>query len=237
MARQVRQTLPDPPDQYDQQYIAALVRSVNSYMSQAQALGEVIAARFIMTSPVHVPGDPIFNPADPPDFPGLPDTSGLPVGTIYLKMVPALFATNVTSANPASTTSTTTVMMGLAMTFQTVYTQTGICMVNGQVGNTGNGTTNLSVVAGHGTPPVFGAPLTGTVVGQPISYKGPSAGAWVPFAQTVLLSGITPSTPQWIDLAVSVTSGGSIVRDVEIVAFGLRDTSDYFLTVVTPRDP
>jgi hypothetical protein len=52
-----------------------------------------------------------------------------------------------------------------------------------------------------------------------------------------LLSGITPGIPQWIDLAVSVTSGNSIVSDVEIVAFGLRDTSDYFLTVVTESDP
>jgi hypothetical protein len=68
MARQVRQTLPDPPAQYDQQYIAALARSLNNYMSQAQALGEVIAGRFIMT--------------DPPT-----STVGLPVGTLYLKTV------------------------------------------------------------------------------------------------------------------------------------------------------
>jgi hypothetical protein len=193
-------------------------------MGQAQALGEVIAARFIMTDPVGIPRD-------------LPSTAILPVGTIYLKLVPALFAVNVASANPPSTSSTTTVMMGLAMAFQTTYTQTGICIVNGQVGNTGNGTTNLSVVAGRNTPPAFGAPLTGTVVGQPIAYKGPAAGAYVPFAQTVLLSGITPGIPQWIDLAVSVTSGSSIVHDVEIVAFGLRDASDYFLAVVTKQDP
>lgn len=68
MARQVRQTLPDPPPKYDQQYIAALARSINSYMSQAQALGEVIAARFIMT--------------DPPTSP-----LGQKVGTLYLKTI------------------------------------------------------------------------------------------------------------------------------------------------------
>lgn len=66
MARQVRQTLPDPPPQYDQQYMAALARSVNNYMGQATALAEVIAARYIMT-----------------DVPT--STVGLPVGTIYLK--------------------------------------------------------------------------------------------------------------------------------------------------------
>jgi len=68
MARQVRQTLPDPPAQYDQQYIASLARAINNYMGQAQALGEVISARFIMT--------------DTPT-----DTVGLPVGTLYLKTV------------------------------------------------------------------------------------------------------------------------------------------------------
>ena len=75
MARQVRQTLPDPPPEYDQQYIAALARSLNSYMSQAQALGEVIAARFIMTDPIIIPGTS-------PD--GQPTTAGLQVGTLYL---------------------------------------------------------------------------------------------------------------------------------------------------------
>jgi hypothetical protein len=52
-----------------------------------------------------------------------------------------------------------------------------------------------------------------------------------------MLTGITPGIPQWIDLAVSVSSGGSIVRDVEFVAFGLRDTSDYFLTRVDKTNP
>lgn len=68
MARQVRQRLPDPPPTYDQNYIAALARSVDSYMNQAQALAEVVAARFIMT--------------DPPTT-----TVGLKVGTLYLTTV------------------------------------------------------------------------------------------------------------------------------------------------------
>jgi hypothetical protein len=68
MARQVRQTLPNPPAEYDQQYIAALARSINLYMGQAQALAQVVAARFVMT--------------DPPT-----DSVGLPVGTLYLTTV------------------------------------------------------------------------------------------------------------------------------------------------------
>jgi hypothetical protein len=74
MARQVRQTLPDPPPQYDQEYIAALARSINSFMGQATALAEVTAGRFITTDPVAVPGD-------------LPNTTTLPTGMLYLKPI------------------------------------------------------------------------------------------------------------------------------------------------------
>jgi hypothetical protein len=234
MARQVRQTLPDPPPEYDQQYVASLARSVNNYMGQAQALAEVIAARFIMTDAIKIPPGPPVIPGGPPD--GLPDTSGLPAGLVYLKLVPALFAVNVVSATPAPTSSTTPVMMGLAMQFQTTYTKTGIFTLNGQVGNTGNGTTTLNVSYGNGTPPVNGAAFTGTLVGQQVVYKGPSAGAYVPFSQTILLSTITPGVPHWIDVVVSVSSNSSIVRDVEFVGHGLRDSSDYFLTVVNATD-
>ena len=68
MARQVRQTLPDPPAEYDQTYIAALARSINNYMGQSTALGEVIAGHFIMT-----------------DVPTT--TVGLKVGTLYLTTI------------------------------------------------------------------------------------------------------------------------------------------------------
>jgi len=76
MARQVRQTLPDPPPTYNQEYIAALARSVNAYMGQAQALAEVTAGRFIMT--------------DQPT-----STVGLPVGTLYLRNVGGVWVLSV----------------------------------------------------------------------------------------------------------------------------------------------
>jgi hypothetical protein len=71
MARVVRQRLPEPPPQYDQEYIAQLAEAVNRYMVQREAQGELIAGRFIMTDPVNIPGD-------------LPDTSTLATGTEYL---------------------------------------------------------------------------------------------------------------------------------------------------------
>jgi hypothetical protein len=80
MARVVKQNLPEPPPQYDQAYIAQLTKAVNQYILQREALGELIAARFIMTDPPYVgTGTPV---------PGYPDTSKLPTGTVYLKQVP-----------------------------------------------------------------------------------------------------------------------------------------------------
>jgi hypothetical protein len=71
VARIVKQNLPQPPPEYSQEYIAQLADAVNRYMIQREAQGEMIAARYIMTDPVSIPGD-------------LPDTSTLPTGTEYL---------------------------------------------------------------------------------------------------------------------------------------------------------
>jgi len=71
MARVVRQSLPQPPPVYDQTYISRLTDAVNEYMFQAQAPAEVIAARFILVDPLHIPAD-------------VPDTTGLPTGMMYL---------------------------------------------------------------------------------------------------------------------------------------------------------
>lgn len=69
MARQVRQKIPDPGPEYEQKKAQQITAALNRYMFQAQALGEVIGARFIMTD----------NPTSP---------SGLALGTIYLKQMP-----------------------------------------------------------------------------------------------------------------------------------------------------
>lgn len=82
MARVVKQTLPQPPPEYDQAYIAQLANAVNRYMIQRESLGEMVAARFIMTDPPRVVPGAL---ATSPDF---PNTIELPTGTIYLKQVP-----------------------------------------------------------------------------------------------------------------------------------------------------
>jgi len=80
MARVVKQTLPQPPAQYDQDYIAQLAEAVNRYMIQREAQGEMIAARFISTDM------PIVDPAG--GVSAYPNTSLLATGTLYLTLVP-----------------------------------------------------------------------------------------------------------------------------------------------------
>lgn len=95
--RLVRQPLPDPPATYDQSYLSKLVSAVNLFMFQVTAPAEITAARFICNSPVIV--DPSGTVPD-----SVPDTSGLPTGTIYFYPVAgatpgqpgALFASIVT---------------------------------------------------------------------------------------------------------------------------------------------
>ena len=79
MARTVRQDLPMPPAIYDQAYIAQLTEAINRYMIQREAPAEVIAARFILLDPLHIPGD-------------VPDTTGLPTGMFYLAKPPGWVA-------------------------------------------------------------------------------------------------------------------------------------------------
>lgn len=78
MARSVRQVLPQPPPVYDQAYIAQLANAVNRYMIQAQALGELITGRVIITDP------PIVANTPTPPAGQFANTTLLPTGTLYL---------------------------------------------------------------------------------------------------------------------------------------------------------
>lgn len=232
MARQIRQTLPDPPPQYDQQYIAALARSINSFMGQATALAEVTAGHFIMTDPLHIPGV-----GTPPNGP--PSTAKLPNGLVYLKQIPAVTSATYGIGSVAPISSTSWVMAGINLTFTAPGTQVKFT-IDGQVGNTvNNGETDLNLVYGTGTPPAFGAPVPAgaTLVGQPVRYVATSGGgSFAPFSRTVQITGLTPGVTYWLGLAVKVVTGSSILTELGVSAFSLADSPGYFLTVVEETD-
>lgn len=224
MARSVRQSLPKPPPEYDQAYISQLADAVNRYMFQAQAPAEVIAAHFIMTDPLHIPPD-------------IPNTHDQPTGLIYLRQISAMPLVTVQVGSPSSTSSTSWVMLGLNVQFTPPPGVTRATFtVTGQIGNTGNGETDLSLAYGTGTPPVFGAPATGTMIGLPVRYTGPSAGAFAPFSQTVAITGLTPGVTYWIGAAVKVSAASSVLNNLAITGQGVSDSPGYFLTVVEPGD-
>jgi hypothetical protein len=91
MARSVRQSIPKAPAAYDQQHAAQTAAALDRYMVQREALGEVVAGRFILTDPIRIPADQAT-------------TAGLPLGTIYLKEVTPgsgnYFLTVVTGSDP-----------------------------------------------------------------------------------------------------------------------------------------
>ena len=226
MARSVRQLIPAPPDHYDQQYLSRLVDALNRYMFQRQALGELIAARFIMT--------------DAPSIPDLfPDTTTLATGTLYLDQINGVFATQFEESAGASvtTTSTTFVHMGFAMQFTPVHATRGIFTITGQLSNdTNNQSTYLSLAWGTGTPPAYGAPLAGTLFGQPVTLKAWEAGASVPMAQTAILTGLVPGTTYWIDAVMRVSGGTGTLSAVNATGTGLFDSPGSFFTIVKETD-
>jgi len=87
MARTVRQALPQPPPAYDQAYLAQLAEAINYYMFQREAPGELIAARFILVDPLHVPGDQATMAGLPTGMLVLKPFPGQPAGTYYLTVV------------------------------------------------------------------------------------------------------------------------------------------------------
>lgn len=78
MARIIRQPLPEPPATYDQSYVSKLANAVNLFMLQTTAQAEMVAASYVCTAPVIV--DPSANPVAG----SVPNTVGLPTGTLYL---------------------------------------------------------------------------------------------------------------------------------------------------------
>jgi hypothetical protein len=71
---------------------------------------------------------------------------------------------------------------------------------------------------GTGTAPNNGASATGTVVGNPVRAALPSSGGYSPFALSVYITGLTPSTAYWLDLQIKDVSTSCQVGALQAVA-------------------
>jgi len=133
-------------------------------------------------------------------------------------------AGEVTAANPPNLTGVAYKMLGLGLTLTPDQSTRTVAHCDGQIGNTtNNGQTNLQLCYGTGTPPAWNAPQTGTLLGQPVKFLAAAGGDYTPFAQSALITGLTLNMQIWIDIAVSVPAGTSIITDVGLVAYELLD--------------
>lgn len=131
-------------------------------------------------------------------------------------------------ANPASTTSATKVMMGLAV----AYTPRSAGIVSVNVTGYLQIATALQVCTvggrfGTGAAPVNGVAVTGTVFGAGAdpSVQPPAVGAPCAVALTDLLT-LTPGTTYWLDLCLAVPGGaGADAASLTSLSLLLAETS------------
>ena len=117
-------------------------------------------------------------------------------------------------ANPAGTTSTIGVMMGLSSgTTLITPKRSGVVMVtlSGDIFNATAIADGASVQLrwGTGNGPANGAALTGTAVGGKPQYVAATTAEKAPFSITVIISGLAIGTAIWLDAAVAAITGGT----------------------------
>lgn len=131
-------------------------------------------------------------------------------GTIALAFNGAVL--NGAPADPASVTNATAVMMGLGVTTCriTPVNSTRLDVTIDGIGYnaTTGGLVVLTLRYGTGAGPANGAAVTGTAVGNTqVLENGTAGGLQVGFSRHAILTGLTPGTTYWLDLAVA--SGGA----------------------------
>jgi hypothetical protein len=177
---------------------------------------------------------PIAGPPGTPGIPGTPGTPGIPDapndGKFYVRqnslwvVIPAAAAGQITSAAPAGTNRTVWTMMGLNLSVTPLLLATrAIVTCDGQITNSvNNGETDAQLVYGIGIPPINGDPLPAgaTLLGSQIRFKATSGGgAFTPFSQSGLITGLTSGQTIWIDLALRVITGNGSLQDIDMLVF------------------
>lgn len=139
---------------------------------------------------------------------------------VFTNGAPASYSNTYISAI-TGTTSTTAKMMGLAGSITPNNAGTVLIIVSGTISNSKNANKSLvQLYTGTGTAPANGVAITGTARGTQQTSSIPAAAGEEPFCVTALVTGLTPGTAYWIDLAVasSATSGTASVSNVTISA-------------------
>jgi len=127
-------------------------------------------------------------------------------------------------ADPATTTSTTGVMMGLAGLITPAKSGRILIVISGDIYNaTGNNGAQVQMRTGTGAAPANGAALTGTTRGGLVKMLNTASLGNVtsraPFSLNCVITGLGIGTDVWIDVGLAAITGGTArIRDVSISA-------------------
>lgn len=132
-----------------------------------------------------------------------------------------------TPADPTGTTNTTGLMMGLAGSITPVFTGRIAIIISGNLTNStataGDGA-KAQIRYGTGTAPANAAALAGTAVGSFISsvLERATASDLQAFTLNAIVTGLTPGTAYWIDIALAALVGGTgQAKNISITAWEL----------------
>ena len=128
--------------------------------------------------------------------------------------------TTSTPADPAGTTSTTGVMMGLAGAITPLTSTRVLVTISGQISNnTVNDGVTVALRTGTGGAPTNGAALTGTVQGASQTFTALIAAQKDGFSISAIVTGLTIGTAIWIDASLAaITAGTATLTNTTITA-------------------
>ena len=157
-------------------------------------------------------------------------TNAMAVTVSFEPVTGAAYEVNSQPANPTGTTNTTGVMMGLGHSPASIGFKanlgTGavlvtICGTIFNAGGVGDGA-KVAIYAGTGAAPANGAALTGSQYSTYLQYISSTTAGKVPFSITTIITGMTPNTQYWLDLALAAITGGTAtVTDIQVSAIEL----------------
>jgi len=131
---------------------------------------------------------------------------------IQLSLTNATLQTNLTTPTGTTSAFPTEKMMGLGgvAKLTPVYSGRIKVWILGGVGNSLSlNSTLVQFRYGTGTAPTNGAAVTGTALGNQVTYDLTGASANVGFILGGIITGLTPGTAYWFDLSVTVGGGTS----------------------------
>lgn len=128
------------------------------------------------------------------------------------------------SSNPAGTTNTTGVMMGLAVAFtpksavgsgNVLIHITGDCFNATAIADGGS----VQIRTGTGAAPANGAALTGTAVGSLVTFIQATVADKYPFSLSAIVTGLALGVAAWIDVSLAAVTGGTAtIENVSVCA-------------------